>query len=128
MSFQFSKHYTIEEARALLPDVCKWFEQLELLQAQLSKLDVRLTNLASTGNDVGGDTVNSSVKAQTELQSILLEFESRGIQIKDLQRGLVDFPALKNGREIFLCWEKGEDDIEFWHDVDSGFSGRERLD
>ena len=44
-----------------------------------------------------------------------------------LQRGLVDFPSYRDGREIFLCWERDEDDIEFWHDLESGFSGRERL-
>jgi hypothetical protein len=128
VSFQFSKHYTIEEARALLPSIRVWFDSVEAVQAHLSKLDVRLSSLSSSGDDVGGETVNSSIKAQAQLQSLALEFASRGIQIKDLERGLIDFPAVRDGKEIFLCWEKGEDDIEFWHDIDSGFSGREPID
>jgi hypothetical protein len=50
-----------------------------------------------------------------------------GIQAKDLDRGLVDFPSIRNGREVFLCWELEEDDIEFWHDIEAGYAGRERL-
>ena len=55
------------------------------------------------------------------------EFQSREIQIKDLERGLIDFPAIRGGREIFLCWEKDEEDIEYWHELDTGFAGREKL-
>jgi hypothetical protein len=50
-----------------------------------------------------------------------------GVQIKDFDRGLVDFPHLRDGREVFLCWELDEDDIAFWHDIDGGYAGRERL-
>ncbi|MEO6036136.1 MAG: DUF2203 domain-containing protein [Verrucomicrobiota bacterium] len=128
MSFQFSKHYTIEEARSLLPDLRTWLEDISKIRERMAKLDLRLTNLGSAGNDVGGDTVNSSVKLRADLLSVIQEFAARGIQIKDLERGLIDFPAVRNGREIFLCWEKDEEDIQYWHDLESGFSGREPLD
>lgn len=128
MSFKFSKHYTIEEARALLPEIRQWLAQIGTLEQRLSELDARLRSLAASGNDVGGDSVNASVKARAELQTVAQKFESREIYIKDLERGLIDFPALRNGKEVFLCWEKGEEEIEFWHDLDSGFPGRERLD
>ncbi len=127
MSFHFSKHYTIEEARALLPDVRKWLGEIERLQQQLRELDLRLSSLSSSGDDVGGDTVNTSIKTHAKLHGVLNEFESRAIQIKDLERGLIDFPALRNGKEILLCWEKDEEDIEFWHDLESGYPGREPL-
>lgn len=112
----------------MLPSVRMWLDQISTLQDRLSKLDLRLTNLGLSGNDVGGDTVNSSIKLRADLLSVIQEFAARGIQIKDLERGLIDFPAIKNGREIFLCWEKDEEDIQFWHDLDSGFPGREPLD
>ena len=127
VSLHFSKHYTLEEARALLPDVRKWLAEIEVLQEQLRLLDLRLSSLISSGDDVGGETVNTSIKTQAKLQGALWEFESRSIQVKDLERGLIDFPALRNGKEILLCWEKDEDDIEFWHDLESGYPGRERL-
>jgi len=62
------------------------------------------------------------------MQQILTEFQRREIFIKDLSRGLVDFPAMIGGEEVFLCWESDEDDIEFWHDLESGYGGREKLD
>jgi hypothetical protein len=128
VSFKFSRHYTIEEARALLPQVRAWLMQIDTLQQRLSELDVRLRSLSSSGHDVGGDSVNASMKIRAELQEVGREFESREIHIKDLERGLIDFPALRDGKEVFLCWEKGEDEIEFWHDLDSGYPGRERLE
>jgi len=67
------------------------------------------------------------VKLIAEFRSLLLEFCQRDIEIKDLDRGLVDFPAIIGGREVFLCWEKSEDDVEYWHDLDAGFGGREPL-
>lgn len=86
-----------------------------------------MEKLIQSGCDLGGEIVNKWVKALAEFRGLLIEFHRRQIQIKDLDRGLVDFPAIVSGREVFLCWEKGEQDIEFWHDLDSGYSGREPL-
>jgi len=77
--------------------------------------------------DAGAATVNELMRCLAAMKEIHLEFERREIQVKDLERGLVDFPALLGGREVFLCWEQDEPDIEFWHDLDAGFAGRERL-
>jgi hypothetical protein len=71
--------------------------------------------------------VNQHARATARVHELLQEFNRREIFIKDLDRGLIDFPAIIGGREVFLCWELDEDDIEFWHDIDSGFAGRERL-
>jgi hypothetical protein len=76
---------------------------------------------------VGGTTVNRWVTSLVEIRELLREFEEREILIKDLERGLVDFPSLMGDKEVFLCWEKDEEDIEFWHDIDSGYAGREPL-
>ena len=124
---KFRKHYTREEARALLPQVRQWLERLTELRVQQAKLDERLTGLLAPGCDLGGSLVSSWVRTLAEMQSLITEFLQREIQIKDIERGLVDFPAIISGREVFLCWEKDEDDIEFWHDLDAGFAGREPL-
>ena len=70
---------------------------------------------------------NTQVKLLGEWQRVVQEFGRREIQIKDVERGLIDFPALIGDKEVFLCWEEDDDDIEFWHDLDSGYAGRERL-
>ncbi len=127
MPHRFQKHYTREEARALLAQVRGWLKQILGLREDLEKLDKRLGNLLASGCDIGGQGVNAWVRTMTDLEAVLREFQRREIQIKDLDRGLVDFPAIIAGKEVFLCWEQDEDDIEFWHDLDAGYAGRERL-
>ena len=127
MQRHFSKHYSLEEARKLLPQVREWLEQLEHLQQQLEPLNKRVASMMGLGDDMGGETVNTLARTLADCKSVLNEFRSREIQIKDFSRGLLDFPSLRDGREIFLCWEKDEDDIEFWHDLESGYAGREKI-
>ncbi len=79
------------------------------------------------GDDVGGEAVNQYIKTLARCHTVLSEFRVREIQLKDWSRGLIDFPAMRDGREIFLCWEKDEEDIEFWHDLEAGYIGRERI-
>jgi len=124
---KFKKHYTREEARALLPQVGGWLNQLQALREQLAREEVRAGALMKSGTDAGGDTVNAWLKTFARLRGVLGEFAAREIQVKDPDRGLVDFPAVIGGKEVFLCWEQGEDDIEFWHDLDTGYAGREHL-
>jgi hypothetical protein len=127
MKFQFSKHYTREQARALLPQIRQWLDDLARLRNRLQEMELSLTALMESGVDVGGKTVNSWVHAMADMRDLLLEFQQRQILIKDIDRGLIDFPAIIAGREVFLCWEKDDEDIEFWHDLDSGYAGREKL-
>ena len=127
MPLHFSKHYTLQEARELLPRVRGWLEELGQLQDRLKVLDKRVAELVDDGNDAGGPAVNQLVITLADCKDVLDNFRSREIQIKDISRGLIDFPSLRAGREVFLCWEKDEDDIEYWHDLESGYAGRERL-
>jgi hypothetical protein len=127
MTHRFQKHYTREEARALLPQLRTWLAGLEELRLELEKNDQRLAGLMTGGQDVGGELVNQSVRLLGKMKGLFQEFERREIIVKDLQRGLVDFPAFVGEREVFLCWEKDEEDVEYWHDIDSGYAGREPL-
>ncbi len=124
---KFSKHYTLEEARALLPQIKIWLSRFADLRREQEKLDARMKGLLVPGSDLGGPLVNQWVRVLSEMQSLLMEFVHREIQVKDMVRGLIDFPAVIGGKEVFLCWEQGEEDIEFWHDLDAGYAGRERL-
>lgn len=127
MPLKFKKHYTREEARALLPQIRKWLDRLGELRHQIQEDDKRLAKLLEQGHDIGGEIVTRWVKRVAAVKCTLQEFQNREIQIKDLDRGLIDFPAFIAGQEVFLCWEKDEEDIEYWHDLDSGYAGRERL-
>ena len=78
----------------------------------------------------GGGMENGSRYAQlvTDFSLAMSELDSLGVQIKDFDRGLIDFPSLRDGRVVLLCWQLGEGDrLEWWHDMESGFAGRTPL-
>ena len=127
MPHQFEKHYSRDEAQALVPQLRVWLTELNRLREETERFEKRLSGLNAEGQDTGGETVNQWISALAGMQGMLQEFSRRDIFIKDLSRGLVDFPALIGGREVFLCWEADEDTVEFWHDLDSGYGGREKL-
>jgi hypothetical protein len=127
MAYQFKIHYTRDEARRLLPQIRQWFQRIDALHADLQRFEERLSGLMSPGADIGGELVNTWVRTLADLEGVFLEFQRREIQVKDVERGLIDFPAILDGREVFLCWEQDEEDIEFWHELEAGYAGRERL-
>ena len=127
MKYRFEKHYTRDEAQALVPQLRAWLAELKRWRTETERYEKRLSGLTADGQDYGGETVNNWIRALAGIQAVLVEFSRRGIFIKDLSRGLVDFPAIIGGREVFLCWEADEDTVEFWHDLESGYGGREKL-
>lgn len=127
MNHRFAHHYTRDQARELLPQLRVWLTEIQSLRAELGRIDRRLDSLMAAGDDAGGASVNAGTRAMARIHELGREFTRREIFVKDPDRGLVDFPAIIGGREVFLCWELDEDDVEFWHDIDAGFAGRERL-
>lgn len=124
---QFARHYTVAEARALLPQVAGWLAEIRRLQQSLGRADERNAKLFAEGRDLGGDRINDHLRSLARLRELFDEFRARALQLKDAERGLVDFPSLRGEHEVLLCWEEGEDDIEFWHDLETGYAARERL-
>lgn len=124
---RFQKHYTREQVRALLPQVRAWLDDLVDRRDKMDKQEELVRSIRPEGADIGGEVVNDWVRLVAEFRTLLFQFYQRDIEIKDIDRGLVDFPAIIGGKEVFLCWEKSEDDVEYWHDLDSGFGGREPL-
>jgi hypothetical protein len=127
MSHRFKRHYTREEANALLPDIRQWLRKLKQSQQELGKHEKRLSGMMATGEDVGGDLVNQWVHAMADIKDVLSEFLTREILLKDAERGLIDFPSIIGDKEVFLCWEQDEKSVEFWHDLESGYANREKL-
>lgn len=127
MERRFSKHYSLAEARELLPQLRVWFQQLQRLRRDLASYEQSTNARLDEGDDFGGGKVHQWIRNLSAFKETLAQFSQREIQLKDIERGLVDFPAIQAGREVFLCWELAEDDITHWHDLDSGFAGREHL-
>jgi len=90
-----------------------------------------LPQSAEAAEQGGGGILDGLAYANilTELTVEMSELDSLGVQLKDFERGLVDFPSLRDGKVVLLCWQMGEgDELEWWHDVDAGFAGRTPLD
>ena len=98
MAYHFKTHYTLAQARGLLPQLRAWLDQLAVSRARLQSQEAEITKMMAPGCDVGGMTVNQFITALLDLRQLLIEFERRDIQIKDVDRGLVDFPAVIDGR------------------------------
>lgn len=112
----------------MLPQLRRVFQQLHQRRDRAKRDDDSLgRSLEKTGGDLGGATVSRLLADVVSMNAEMQAIQDRGVVIKDFNRGLVDFPSIQNGREVFLCWELEEDDIEFWHDIDAGYAGRERL-
>ncbi len=123
-----SRHYSLEEASALLPWVASRLERMRAARDRLGDVDARAA-LAATGHANGGGEPGKVVsEGFLELRETMLELHEREIVLRDLDRGLIDFPSVREGEEVYLCWEEGEPDIGFWHDPETGFAGRRPLD
>jgi hypothetical protein len=121
------RHYTLDEARAEL----RWAaEQLAAMRKARDKLTDAETQRALTERSAtngGGRPGREVGEAFLELQAGASAFDERGIVLRDLDRGLIDFPSIREEREVYLCWVDGEPDIAFWHDLDAGYAGRRPL-
>jgi hypothetical protein len=125
---EHSRHYSLEEASALLPWVAEQLERLRSARDRLGDVDARAA-LAATGQTNGGGHAGKVVsEGFLELRELMLELREREIVLRDLDRGLIDFPSLRGEEEVYLCWEEGEAEIGFWHEPEAGFAGRRPLD
>lgn len=125
---EHDRHYSLDEATALLPWVSELLARMRAARAKLGDSEARMA-LTDAGPSNGGGAPGRTVsEGFLVLRDSIAELREREIVLRDLDRGLIDFPALRDGQEIYLCWQEGEDEIGFWHDPQSGFSGRRPLD
>jgi hypothetical protein len=122
-----TRHFSVEEANAALDWVAERIEKLRSARVRLTDEEVReaLSDAAPTNG--GGDPGRSVSEAFLDMRTALHELQEQQIVLRDLDRGLVDFPSMREGREVFLCWIEGEDEIGYWHDLDAGYGGRQPL-
>jgi hypothetical protein len=124
---QHERHYSLDEANAALPAVGQLLERLRSARQRLSDSEARDALSEAGPTNGGGEPGRTVSEAFLALRDGLVELREREVVLRDLERGLVDFPATRDGREIYLCWEEGEEEIAFWHEPDTGFAGRKPL-
>jgi len=117
MSHQFPHHFTPAEATALIPNLTQWLHELRLLKQTLDRQAERLAELIYDFGDQGGHRVNEQTRMLVQWQEVLGQFSGRGIQIRNLETGELDFPALRGDQEIFLSWQEGDTQVDAWREI-----------
>jgi hypothetical protein len=121
------RHFTAEEANALLPQVEPMLVALRDARDRLTDSELHEALSDASPANGGGEPGRQVGEAFLKVRSLLAELQGIGLVLRDLDRGLVDFPAILDGQEAYLCWELGEDEIGYWHDLESGYGGRRPL-
>ena len=123
------KLFTVSEANELLPTVEEKLRSIQKLYAEIDRYrgDAKA---AAEASEAGGGMAGGSkyVRALYEVGKLTTELFEMGVQLKDYTRGLIDFPSIREGRIVLLCWQLGEDyEIQWWHEQEAGFAGRRPL-
>lgn len=133
--FAGRKLFTVQQANAMLPLVRAITIDLQQLAREIVERKQRLAMLQA-GRSATSPDIYSAELTQVEeslqndmarLQDYMQELVDLGVEPKGAVEGLVDFPAVRQGRPIYLCWRLGEDSVQFWHDLESGFAGRQSI-
>ena len=132
-----ARRFTLWEAERLLPQIRVWMREAVATKAQYDEADRAVQSLTMRITMMGGIVVDRERAAEDkarrdaarqQLRSLLENFEQYGVEVKDLDTGLVDFPTLFRGEEVYLCWKFDEASIQFWHGTQEGFAGRKAID
>jgi hypothetical protein len=129
-----ARTFTPSEANSALAQVRPLAERMVELRARLAALEgeqrdvVRLIAGNGHGDGIGEARSPEFNRLRGELEQCVTELGDLGVQIKDVESGLLDFPALREGADVLLCWRVGEDAVEWWHGLEDGFAGRRPVD
>ena len=121
--------FTLQQANEALKIIRPLMDEVQSIRQKIitSQPEAWTAIEKSVGNG-GNRTLSKLVQDFEKLDELVHRILDTGVQIKDINVGLLDFSALKDGREVYLCWRYGEGEIVFWHEVDAGFAGRQSID
>lgn len=123
------RYFTVEQANAIVKAIRPLIEEILAIRQDLVERQEQLWKVVEQALGNGGSRMASQLVLEFErLQRIVEDIQATGALIKDVNVGLVDFPAWRDGREVYLCWKYGEEEIAFWHEIEDGFAGRQPLD
>ena len=117
------KYFTVAEANSALPYVARVVEDITLVYARI--IELRRGAEKPGGPDSGAEKEYETT--MDRLSELVDELHAVGVELKDFELGLVDFPAIHDGRDVLLCWKRGETDIGHWHEIDAGLAGRQSV-
>jgi hypothetical protein len=121
--------FTLAEAQSLLPRLRNVLAEIGQEWERIGKLNPEIQKARDSAPLDGYSKFGVDyVESVSRLMSLIQQIKDLGVLLKDVEKGLCDFPYIKDGRTVYLCWQLGEESIQYWHDVETGFAGREPLD
>ena len=121
--------FTLAEAQGLVPRLRSILEEVREEWARIRELHPEIQKARDSAPFDGFSKFGVTyVESVSHLTLLVQQIKEMGVLIKDVDKGLCDFPYMRQGRVVYLCWQLGEESIEYWHDIETGFGGREPLD
>lgn len=123
------QYFTLQQANEALKTIRPLMQEVQAIRNKiLEKQPEAWPAIEKSVGNGGNRALSSMVQDFEKLDALVHRILDTGVQIKDVNLGLLDFSALKDGREVYLCWQYGEEDITYWHETDAGFAGRQPID
>lgn len=123
------QYFTLSEANQELITIRPLMDEVQAIRQKIMSTQPEAwTAIEKSVGNGGSRSLSKIVQDFEKLDGLVHQILDTGVLIKDVNIGLLDFPALRNGYEVYLCWQHGEDDIAYWHEVDAGFAGRQPID
>ena len=122
------RYFTLQEANEALQTIRPLMDEVQAIRQKIvSTQPEAWTAIEKSVGNGGNRTLSRLVQDFEKLDALVHRIQDTGVLIKDINIGLMDFPALRDGQEVYLCWQYGEGEIAFWHEVDAGFAGRQPI-
>jgi len=123
------RYFTLQEANETLDLIRPWMDEVQAIRQKVLKNQPEAWPAIQKSSGNGGNRALSNMVQDFEkFDALIHRIQATDVLIKDINLGLLDFPALKDGREVYLCWQYGEGEIAFWHEIEAGFAGRQSID
>ena len=123
------RYFTLQEANETLDLIRPWMDEVQAIRQKVLKNQPEAwPAIQKSAGNGGNRALSNMVQDFEKLDALIHRIQATDVLIKDINLGLLDFPALKDGREVYLCWQYGEGEIAFWHEIEAGFAGRQSID
>lgn len=123
------QYFTLQEANKALKAIRPLMQEAQTIRKKiLENQPEAWPAIEKSAGNGGNRALSNMVQDFEKLDALIHQIQDTGAQIKDINTGLLDFSALKDGREVYLCWQYGEEDIAFWHEIEAGFAGRQPIE
>ncbi|PWH14459.1 MAG: DUF2203 domain-containing protein [Anaerolineae bacterium] len=126
--FGVPRYFTVEEANQVVRQIQPLLSEiLGIRQRILERRPELIPILQKVRGNGGNRQASELVNEFRRIEELVTEIQASGAIVKDINQGLIDFPHWRDGREVYLCWQFGEDEIRYWHEIDAGYAGRQPL-